>query len=131
MSPSTNEIEVLGRFIPSEFTQEVIQAEMRPLLPRCCRCERISVRIPQGIAPHPDNLEWHQDGGGDAGTTKHMVIWASETPTEIRDSAGAVFQSQPFELVWFNNCKAHHRQPAGTNESSRWFAAVRCSGEIF
>lgn len=125
------EVEVIGRFVPSEFTSETIQAGLRTLLPRCCQCENIGVRIPQGIIPHPNNLEYHQDGGGTEGTTRHMVVWASEIPTEIRDSSGVELRFKPFDIVWYNNDLAYHRQPRGTNESTRWFAAVRCSGVIF
>lgn len=126
------EIRVLGRFEPTEFDQDRIQAEIRPCLPPCCQRERISVRVPHVLAgaPHPDNLQWHQDGGGPEGTTDHMVVWASETPTELRTSDGLRFTPAPFELVWFNNRKAWHRQPTGTNEQRRWFVAVRCSGAI-
>ena len=125
------EVRVLGRFIPSEWTSETIEREIRPLLPSCCRCERVSVRVPQGILPHPDNLEWHQDGGGAEGTTKHMVVWASEHPTELRSSGGELRTAQPGDVVWFDNTKAFHRQPRGTDETRRWFVSVRCSGEIF
>jgi hypothetical protein len=124
------EIVVLGRFVPTLLQSEVIEAEMRPLLPLCCQRERISVRIPMGITPHPDNLEWHQDGGGSAGTTRHMVVWASEQPTHLKDSIGARAETQPFDLVWFDNTVAWHRQPTGTDETRRWFAAVRCSGAL-
>lgn len=120
-------------FHPSRLQSEVIEAELRPLLPECCRCERIGVRIPHDRAPepHPDNLEWHQDGGGAAGTTKHMIVWATEDTTELKTSAGEYFRGQPYELVWYDNTKAFHRQPRGTNEQRRWWLAVRCSGAIF
>jgi len=120
----------LGRFVPSQWQPETIQAEIGRHLPDCCARERVSVRIPRETAPdpHPDNLEWHQDGGGSEGTTKHMVVWASEQPTELRASDGELFTGQPLELVWFDNCRAYHKQPTGTNEQRRWFAAIRCSG---
>lgn len=119
----------LGPFVPSRLQSEIIEAELRPLLPPCCARERISVRVPMGLAPHPDNLQWHQDGGGAEGTTRHMVVWASEQPTEIRTAAGETV-SFPGELVWFDNTRVSHRQPAGTDETQRWFAAVRCSGAM-
>lgn len=124
------EIRVLGRFVPSGLQSEVIEAELRPLLPPCCQRERISVRVPdaRAEAPHYDNLQWHQDGGGAAGTTQHMVVWASERPTELRMSTGELFHVEPFDLVWYDNTRAFHRQPACTNEASRWFVSVRCSG---
>lgn len=129
MSSTNSEVRVLGRFHPSLLQSEVIEAELRPLLPACCARERISVRVPMGIIPHPDNLQWHQDGGGSAGTTKHMVIWASEDPTHLRTSDGEVVFIEPYELVWYDNTLAFHKQPEGTNERTRWFVAVRCSGE--
>lgn len=57
-----------------------------------------------------------------------MVVWASEHPTEIKTSTGLVIKPKPYDLVWFNNDVVQHRQPRGTNETSRWFLAVRCSG---
>jgi hypothetical protein len=108
-------IRVLGRFEPAEYTSDAIEQGFRALacLAPCCRRERISVRIPQGIPPPGANLHWHQDGGGSAGTTHHMVIWASEQPTELRDEDGTVFIPQPGDVVWFDNTIAWHRQPTG------------------
>lgn len=118
----------LGVFIPSRYQSEVIEVEIRPFLPDCCRRERISVRIPMGIAPHPDNLEWHQDGGGPAGTTRHMVVWATEDPTELQWPNGIRYRAKGFQVTWFNNDVMLHRQPRGTNEHRRWFVSIRCSG---
>lgn len=129
---SDPEVRVLGVFVPSRFQAEVIEAEIGPYLPACCRRERIGVRTPHALAsePAPANLIWHQDGGGLAGTTRHIVVWASEQPTEIQTSTGDEFTGQPFELVWVDNDRACHRQPQGTNEQQRWFLAVRCSGAL-
>ena len=124
-------VRVVGRFVPSRLQSEVIERELPPYLPPCCARERISVRIPDARTPvHPDNVEWHQDGGGLAGTTRHMIVWASEQPTEIRRPDHSVFVGEPFDLVWFDNDSVYHRQPAGTDEGRRWFLAVRCSGAI-
>jgi hypothetical protein len=125
------QIRVIGRYVPSRLQSEIIETEIKPYLPSCCQCERISVRTPMGIQPMYDNMQWHQDGGGAAGTTKHMVVWASEQPTELRTSDGVEVEVQPFDLVWFDNTKVQHRQPRGTNETARWFVSVRCSGEMF
>ena len=126
------EIRVLGRFVPSRLQSEVIEAEIKPYLPQCCARERIGVRTPHAQAPQPPaaNLEWHQDGGGLAGTTRHIVVWASEQPTELKTSTGELFTGQPFELIWVDNDQAFHRQPKGTNEQQRWFLSVRCSGAL-
>jgi hypothetical protein len=127
-----SEYRVLGRFVPSQWQPETIQAEIVPLLPPCCQRERVNVRIPHERAPepHPNNLEWHHDGGGVDGTTRHIVLWASEQPTEIQTSTGELFTGQPFDLVWLDNDLATHRQPRGTNEQRRWFVTVRCSGAL-
>lgn len=128
------EIVILGAFTPSEWTPDTIEREFRslPCLPPCCRRERIGVRVPHTLAPdpHPDNLQWHQDGGGSEGTTHHMVVWASEQPTELRASTGELFDTPLGAVVWYDNTKAFHRQPTGTDEKRRWFVAVRCSGAL-
>lgn len=121
-------VRVLGDYRPSQYQSEVIEVEIKPFLPPCCRRERVSVRIPMGIAPHPDNLEWHQDGGGPAGTVRHMVVWASEQPTELQLPDGSVLIPDPFAVVWFDNDHAYHRQPAATRPADRWFVSIRCSG---
>lgn len=121
------EVRILGHYRPSVFQAETIEAELRAFLPPCCRCERISVRYPNGTIPHPDNLEWHQDGM----PAKHMVIWASEQPTELRLSDGTLITPDPFDVVWFDNEHAWHKQPQGTRPADRWFVSVRCSGAIF
>lgn len=126
----TADVQALGAFTPSAWQSEVIEAELRPLLPPCCQRERISVRIPQGITAHPDNLEWHQDGGGAAGTTHHMVVWASEMPTELKDGDGRTVETRARDLIWFDNTRCVHRQPRGTDETRRWFVAIRCSGAL-
>ncbi len=122
------EFRVFGHCVPSRLDATVIMDELRPLLPACCQRDKISVREPEALI-HPDNLAWHHDGGGTAGSVRHMVVWASEMPTQIQRSDGTEFQGDPFDLVWFNNDVAKHRQPDGTNPSTRWFASVRCSGE--
>ena len=125
------EIRSLGMFHPSEWKIETIQSELRRLLPPCCRCENIGVAAQNQTSIHPDNQQWHQDGGGPAGTTRHMVVWASETPTFLKDSMGVEFRGEPEELIWFDNDRAYHRQPMDIHPETRWFVAVRCSGRIF
>jgi hypothetical protein len=124
------EIRSLGMFHPSEMRIETIQSELRRILPPCCAAENIGVAAQNQTVIHYDNQQWHQDGGGTAGTVRHMVVWASETPTFLRDSSGAEFRGEPFELMWFDNDKAFHRQPIDIHPESRWFVSVRCSGRI-
>lgn len=131
MNNPNGEIRSLGMFHPSQLRIETIQAELKPYLPRCCQCEAIGVAAQNQTVIHPDNQQWHQDGGGTAGTTRHMVVWATETPTYLRDSSGSEFRGEPYELVWFDNDKAFHRQPVDINPATRWFVSVRCSGKVF
>lgn len=125
---------MLGTFAPSQWTQDTIEQEFKAMsfLPACCRRERIGVRVPheQAPSPHPDNLQWHQDGGGIEGTTHHMVVWASEQPTELKTSEGIVFETPSRAVIWYDNTKVFHRQPTGTDETRRWFVAIRCSGAL-
>ena len=130
LSGGVLEVRVLGRFEPTLLQSEIIEAELRPLLPTCCQRERISVRVPCGLCPAADNLVWHQDGGGPEGTTDHMVVWATEHPTHFRLSSGARVTVYPYDLVWVDNRRAWHRQPSGTDETRRWFVSVRCSGSL-
>jgi len=127
----SGEFKVLGRYLPSAYQSEIIEDEIRSFLPGCCKCERISVRVPNGLDPAYNNLQWHQDGGGAEGTTRHMVVWASEMPTQLKMSDGLEFTPSPFEVIWFDNDKAFHRQPTGTRPDQRWFVSVRCSGVHF
>lgn len=130
ISHVSEEVRILGKFVPSLFQAEILQTEIIPYLPPCCQRERITVRTPHERAPDPPqaNLEWHHDGGGVEGTTRHMVVWASEQPTELKTSNGERPHTEPFDVVWFDNDKAFHRQPTGTDEKKRWFVSVRCSG---
>ena len=123
-------VDRLGTFVPSSWDPDTIEREFRGLacLPACCRRERVSVRIPQGLPVMTDNLAWHQDGGGPAGTTDHMVIWASERPTDLAMPDGEIVPMEPLAVVRFDNRRCWHKQPTGTNESTRWFVAIRCSG---
>lgn len=132
-SEDWGEIRVLGSYVPSEYWIDRIEAEVRalPWLPPCCRRERIGIRMPEAerVPPEP-NLCWHQDGGGPDGNNRHMVVWASEAPTELQSSDGTTFTGQPFDVVWYDNYRVFHRQPRGTHEATRWFWAIRCSGAL-
>lgn len=121
---------VLGTFFPSSLHQETMEQEFRalPFLPACCRRERVSIRVPSSTAVHPDNLAWHQDGGGLLGTTQHMILWANQQPTHLKDAAGQPIAFAPGEVIWFDNTQCWHKQPSDTDETTRWFISVRCSG---
>lgn len=126
-----DQIRSLGMFRPSQLRIETIQAEVRPLLPPCCRCEAIGVAAQNETSIHADNQQWHQDGSGPEGTVRHMVVWTNENPTYLKDSSGVEFRGEPFELIWFDNDNVFHRQPIDIRPETRWFMSVRCSGKFF
>lgn len=130
MSFKNSEAYSLGQYIPSAYQSEIIETEIRAFLPPCCRRERVSVRVPMNIEPAYNNLQWHQDGGGKDGTTRHMVVWASEMPTHIRASDGTELAFEPFDVIWFNNDIVEHKQPEDTRPLERWFVSIRCSGAM-
>jgi hypothetical protein len=133
MSPLTNNVRLIGRFVPDELSREGIQAGLRSLLPACCRRMPINVRNP-GASPayeagQLNPQSWHVDFEGPRGNVKHMTVWATEDPTEVRDRGGTVFRFNPFDLIWFDNFEMEHRQPTTVRHGHRWFACVQCTGE--
>jgi hypothetical protein len=113
----------LGRFAPSELDLAAIERELPAHLPGCCRSGRIGVRVPQGAPAHPGNLAWHQDQD-----VAHLIVWATEMPTELQLPDGTVILPPAGDLMWVDNRRVFHRQPSGTDETRRWFLAVRCGG---
>lgn len=118
-------VRMLGRFQPTEFEITTIEQEWRavvmPQLPACCQEGRLSVRVPQGQPDEPGNLAWHRDQD-----VRHLTVWASEQPTEIRLPSGDTVQPMPCRVTWLDNQIVDHRQPADTDRLSRWFVSVRC-----
>ena len=69
--------------------------------------------------------DWHQDGDYGHVPMDHLLaFWSSNTPTEIRDSTGRVWQPRPYELVIINNLEVFHRRPLDAPRR-RWFFRQR------
>lgn len=62
---------------------------------------------------NPRATSWHQDGDLVAGSLMDdtLVLWASNTPTEIKDKDGKVWIPKPYEIVMFKNLDVFHRRP--------------------
>lgn len=120
---------VLGLFRPSVLDPAAIELELPAVLrqlgaPGCCLSGRLGIRVPSaGVQKLAGNLVWHQDEG-----PGHMIVWASEAPTELELSDGRPWAAKPFEVLWFDNRAIRHRQPADTPDLTRWFLAIRCAG---
>jgi hypothetical protein len=63
---------------------------------------------------------FHYDGDTtpDAKPECGMVLWASNSPTEIKFE-GKVFVPKPYEVILFKNMSVTHRRPAGVPKK-RW-----------
>jgi len=116
---------VLGTYTPEVYDFR-IRAELRAFTARQglhshpeLAGDGISVRGPDHIS-HGNVKAWHHDANQILADTLGIVLWSSETPTEILGSDGTVYQPAPFEVVLIRNSEVHHRQPdtIGTN---RWF----------
>jgi len=69
--------------------------------------------------------DWHQDGDTTQGADMNcgIVTWASSSPTEIQYK-GKIYQSEPRQLVWFDNKLVQHRRPMGC-KPYRWLFRQR------
>jgi hypothetical protein len=126
-------LRVLGQYQPSEWNRDVIEQEVRRLgcLPACCRQQRMEIRGPSPHAPATTHL-WHRDSDTDVpdapGRLTHLVMWASEDPTEFVNETGMIQSFEPYDLVWMDNVAWWHRSPPAANHLTRWFIGIRCNG---
>lgn len=125
---------MLGEYRPSLWDRDALEQEFRRLafLPECCRRQRLEVRGPHPIPPATAHL-WHRDSDSDVpdapGGLLHLVMWASEAPTEFRQRVdGPVHAFRPFDVVFVDNVAWWHRTPPGADHRTRWFMAIRCTG---
>jgi len=71
---------------------------------------------------------WHRDDylGGvkydGREAFNEMIVWANETPTEIRLPDGDIFQGDPFEVICLENDKVWHRMPKQIDPTMRLWA---------
>lgn len=71
-----------------------------------------------------DSKIWHHDCGGGS---RYILVWATESPTEIRESSGLIYRAIPYMVTLLNNRLVEHRAPpsAYRKENNRWFAVAR------
>ena len=61
---------------------------------------------------NPKAAQWHQDGDLDGGIIKSgIVVWTSNTPTEVKDFKGRVYKLPNRSLVLIYNDRCYHRRP--------------------
>jgi hypothetical protein len=70
---------------------------------------------------------FHQDGDTTEGAKMDcgMVLWASNSPTEIKYGS-EILTPNPYELIIFRNKSVSHRRPAGVPKK-RWVFRQRVS----
>lgn len=71
------------------------------------------------------DLEWHRDGditGADMDCG--IVLWASNTPTQIMDKNGKIWTPKHREVIYFRNIEVKHRRPPNTKRV-RWLFRQR------
>lgn len=68
---------------------------------------------------------WHYDGDTTPGAKPDccLVLWASNTPTEIL-FGGKVYQPKPYEVIIFKNMSVTHRRPENCPKD-RWIFRQR------
>jgi hypothetical protein len=68
---------------------------------------------------------WHQDGDLVPGALMDdsLVLWASNTPTELK-VGDTVYIPKPYEIILFRNLSCQHRRPPGAPKV-RWLFRQR------
>ncbi len=56
---------------------------------------------------------WHQDGDLVPGSLMDdsLVLWATNTPTELKTTDGKIWRPEPYEVIIFRNLSCSHRRP--------------------
>lgn len=71
------------------------------------------------------DLQWHQDGDtSGAEMNCGLVVWASNTPTQVKLADGTIIQAEPYEVVHIRNRECVHRRPPNCPRV-RWFFRQR------
>lgn len=62
---------------------------------------------------NPRATDWHQDGDliDDVVLDDYLVLWSSNTPTELRDFGGVVHTPPRRAVILVDNTACYHRRP--------------------
>ena len=90
------------------------------------RSRKLHADVVNHTNPHSEATSWHQDGDLTAGfPLKHgLILWASNTPTELKTPDGQVWRPKPGQVIYVENAEVHHRQPPDAC-SRRWLFRQR------
>lgn len=63
---------------------------------------------------NPRAGSWHQDGDLVPGSKMNdcLVLWTTNTPTEIKSLTGEIYVPKPYEVILFKNLSCYHRRPS-------------------
>lgn len=74
---------------------------------------------------NPKAAQWHQDGDLDPGDMDNaLVLWSSNTPTEVQDLNGKIWPVPERAVICFNNLDCYHRRPPNAPKV-RWLFRQR------
>lgn len=121
-------IEVIGKFVPEVWDKPHIRRDFIYVLRKSgLDPNMVDVRDPEWFERWDGVKEWHRDTAGiEEDRHLRVYVWASREPTLIRYPAPFVpghfitFQSEPFEVVSFDNTICSHMTPPVIGED-RWF----------
>ena len=116
---------VLGQFVPSILTVDIIAIELRRwLLERGIDpIDAIPVRGPEDhlklSKPDSPIMVWHRDGLSNKNYTdqvavpsvRWMILWSNGTPTHLKLINGPQYCAKPFDVVLVDNHKVMHKCP--------------------
>ena len=123
---------VLGTYIPEVYDAERIGRELGLLVSshglkkHPGALSGVTVRGPKHNKALSDSIsssgpnKFHRDANQVTTGDLSLVVWASDSPTELLSRDGTVWQPAPFEVVLFSNSEVMHRIPPNIG-SDRWF----------
>jgi hypothetical protein len=76
--------------------------------------KKLCAYVRKRTVKNPRAASWHQDGDLVPGALMDdsLVLWASNTPTELQ-VGDKVYQPKPYEIILFRNLSCFHRRPPG------------------
>lgn len=92
------------------------------------RSRRLHADLTTRTNPHSEATSWHQDGDltQDFPLDHGLILWATNTPTELKLPSGEVVRPRPYEVIFVRNRDVHHRQPPDAKRV-RWLFRQRVS----
>lgn len=77
------------------------------------RSRKLCAYVRRRTVSNPKAASWHQDGDLVAGAQMDncLVLWSSNTPTQIKGLDGEIYTPNPREVILFRNRGCYHKRP--------------------